>query len=206
MLARQDVTRSHGASGRPRSIQPVHDLLVALAGGAIGAVVTGIGFAIVWLSAVPGEVARHDRLAKALDEDLERWVADAHRRLRQDLSRVTNRMNARGQFYSGPHLVARAETKTRALQRYRNRLSRAERALAHLIGEEGWTHERWRRWRTHTELALHAPERLEPVINDWRGRVSVPGMEDRGPVHDPTRWTTNDLVRDARDNPLDRPT
>jgi hypothetical protein len=132
----------------PRIIRAVgSDLLIALAGGAIGAVVAGLGFVAVRLSAVPGDVAVHDRRAAALDQDLERWVADDHRRLRQELSRIRNTLAAKGQLHSGAMLDSLAYAKTGALQRYRDRRSESERALADLIAEEGWPHERWRRLR-----------------------------------------------------------
>jgi hypothetical protein len=63
------------------------DLLIAFAGGAIVEVLAGIGFVAVRLSAVPGDVARRDRRAAALDEDLERWVG-ALRRARQSSARA----------------------------------------------------------------------------------------------------------------------
>jgi len=64
----------------------VHDILIALAGGAIGAILAGLAFVLLRLSAIPGDVARHDRRCAALNEDLERWVADDHRKLRQELA------------------------------------------------------------------------------------------------------------------------
>jgi hypothetical protein len=193
-----------GASGSWRTIRLVDDLLIALAGGAIGAVLAGIGVAVIRLSAVPGDVARHDRRAQALDEDLERWVADDHRRVREELEAIAYDHNARGIFHSGIHLRARAEAKTRALQRYRDRLSQSERALEDLEAEESWPHGLWRFVTRRPQLALRAPERVEPVIEDWRGQVAVAGMGDRAPVHDPTQWATEDLIRDVRERPLDR--
>src|SRR5215217_5107798 len=95
------------------------DLQVALAGGAIGALLAGVGFLLLRFSAVPGDVDRHDRRAKALDEDLEFWVADDHRKLRQELSGIVNDHSSRGLLYSGILLAAVAEAKTRALHRYR---------------------------------------------------------------------------------------
>jgi hypothetical protein len=179
------------------------DLLLALAGGAVGAVLAAVGFVLVRLSAVPGDVARHDRRAQALNEDLERWVADDHRALRAELGRLSGECNARGLLYSGHHLAVRSDAKTRALQRYRNRLSESERALADLDAEEGWPHALWRSVRRRPTLALHAPERIKPVIDDWRARVKVAGMEDEAAIVDPTRRTTADLLQEVRERPLD---
>jgi len=97
---------------------------MGLAGGAIGAIVAGVGFLVLRLSAAPADVDRHDRQARALDEDLERWVADDHRKLRQELSGIVNDHSSRGLPYSGILLSALAEAKTGALQRYRDRRPR----------------------------------------------------------------------------------
>jgi hypothetical protein len=177
-------------------------LITALAGGAIGAVLAGLGFVLVRLSAVPSDVARHDRRARALDEDLERWVADDHRKLRQELAGIRNDYAARGLQYSGAILSALAEAKTRALQRYRDRRSESERALADLDAAEAWPHAVWRFARRRPALALRAPDRVEPVIADWRAPVASAGMSDQAPIHDPTDWTTEDLLREVAEQPL----
>lgn len=178
-------------------------LLIGLAGGAIGALLAGIGFVAVRLSAVPGEVARHDRRAVALNEDLERWVADDHRKLRQVLSGITNEYAARGLLYSGIHLGSRSEAKTQALQAYRDRCSESERALADLMADEGWPHERWRWLRGRRAHELEAAVRIEPVIDEWRAATTAAGMTDEAKIYDPTRWTTDDLLRDIRKRPLE---
>jgi len=122
--------RAGDTTGRraPSAPQPIihsvgSELLSALAGGAIGAVLAGLGFVAVRLSAVPGDVARHDRRAAALDEGLERWVADDHRKLRQELNGIRNKLSREGHLYSGVIDSELAEAKTRALQRYRDRRS-----------------------------------------------------------------------------------
>jgi hypothetical protein len=176
----------------------MHDLLIALAGGAVGAVLAGLGFVVVRLSAVPGDVDRHDRRAAALDEDLERWVADDHRALQPELARVTGDCNSRGLLYSGAHLTALAAAKTKTLHRYRDRCSESERALADLVAEESWPHERWRRLRRRPLLTLHAPERVEPVIDAWRAPATVAGMPETATPYDPTRATTEELIAAVR--------
>lgn len=178
------------------------DLVIALAGGAIGAVLAAIGFLALRLSTVPGDVGRHDRRTAALDEDLERWVADDHRKLRQELSRIVNDYAGRGLLYSGALMSALAGAKTRALQRYRDRRAESERAFADLLAEESWPHTVWRALTRQVALTLRAPDRVEPVIDEWRKPVKRFGM---GPVavYDPTRWTTEDLLRDIRERPLE---
>jgi hypothetical protein len=184
----------------------VHDLLTALAGGAIGAVLAGIAFTILRLAAVPSDVATHDRRAAALNEDLERWVADDHRKLRQELSGIKNDSAAKGLLYSGQLLVATAEAKTRALQRYRDRETEARRALADLVSAEAWPHAVWRRVAHKPPLALTAPDTVQPVIDDWRAPAAVhPVMNDECPVYDPTAFSTADLLREVREKPLGGP-
>lgn len=181
-----------------------HDLVIALAGGAIGAVLAAIGFAVLRLSAVPGEVARHDRRARALDEDLERWVADDHRKLRQELDRTVNDYSGRGLLYSGALIGALAHVKSSALQRYTDRHAETVRAFDDLLAAESGPHEMWRRARRRGPLALRSPGRVEPVIDEWRTDVRRFGM-DAAEVYDPTRWTTEDLVRDVHERPLEPP-
>jgi hypothetical protein len=99
----------------------------------------------------------HDRRAVALDEDLERWVAGDHRTFRQELDRNDQRVRSEGPRLQRAHLAARAEVKTRALQRYRDRCSESQRALADLVAAEGWFHESWRRLKKLPDLRLIAP-------------------------------------------------
>ena len=179
------------------------DLIVGLAGGAIGAVLAGMGFILLRLASVPSDVARHDRRVAAIDEDLERWVADEHRKLRQELLRVTSDYAAKGLLASSLCLGRRGEEKTLVLQRYRDRRSESERALADLIAEEGWPHELWRRCRKLSGLALSAPDRVEPVIDEWRVTPSLSDMTNHEKVYDPTHWTTPDLLADIVDRPLE---
>ena len=116
---------------------------------------------------------------------------------------MKNDYNARGLFYSGPLLGALVAVKWEALQRYRDHLSGAGPGLADLIAEEGWPHERWRRWRRRPALAPHGSARVEPVLDAWRAPSGVPKMADRAPVRASTRWTLDDVVREPRERPLD---
>jgi hypothetical protein len=56
--------------------------------------------------------------------------------------------------------------------------------LADLDGAESWPHMIWRFVRRRLALALHAPQRVEPVIADWRAPIPVAGMTDQAPTHD----------------------
>jgi hypothetical protein len=180
----------------------VDELVVALAGGAVGTVILGGAWAAVRLYAVPGDVARHDERARVLNEDLELWVSDSHRALRQELSGITNDLAGRGLMYSGAHGGRRAEAKSRALHRWRDRLNGAERDLSDLLAAETWAHAAWRRRRGLSPPRL-ASDRVEPVIEEWRQPVTRHGGE--APVHDPTQFQLGDLLADVRDRPLEPP-
>jgi hypothetical protein len=98
------------------------DLLIALAGGAVGAVLTAALAFGAHVVAVPDEVQQHDREVAERTEDLETWVADRDRALRRQLTEVTNDMNKPDRnLWSGAHGVALAATKERALHEYRTR-------------------------------------------------------------------------------------
>ena len=98
---------------------------------------------------------------------------------------------------------SRSPSKTRALQRYRDRLSQSERALADLTAEESWPHAAWRKVTPRKTFALIAPEALAPIVNGWRAPTRVSGMLDEAPVYDPTSLTIDDLIKDVRERPLD---
>jgi hypothetical protein len=102
-------------------------------------------------------------------------------------------------------LWARAELKTAALQRYRDRRSESERALADLEAEEGWAHEVWRRWKKLPALELSALRHIDLVIDEWRRPASASETSDEREVDDPTRWTFEDLLVDVRGRPLEDP-
>lgn len=63
-------------------------LWIALAGGTIGVLLTGVAWTILKLMAVPGDLRRHDFEARVVNEDLELWAIDEYRALRRELRRV----------------------------------------------------------------------------------------------------------------------
>jgi len=89
--------------------------MTALAGGAIGALLTALVAVFVWLFRVPGDVDEHDRLTCDRDEDLATWVADEKLWLDRERERIINELNARGLLHSGERLSQLAKAKERAL-------------------------------------------------------------------------------------------
>jgi hypothetical protein len=177
-------------------------VLEALAGGAIGSILVGLAWAGARLYALPGDVRAHDREAAFVNESLEIWVADDYRKLRQELDRITNDLAARGLLNSGIHGAQRSEAKTRCLHRCRDHLHQAKRRIEDLQRHEGWLHAAWRRLRRLPELALTAPERVAPVLDDIRKRTTRHGGEP-AQVHDPTRFKLDDLLRQIKERPLE---
>lgn len=184
-----------------RDHRPVDPLLQALAGGAIGTVLIGLAWAGARIAAIPGDLERHDYEARVLNEDVELWVSDTYRALKQELNGVTNRMAAHGQLWSGAHGRGRAEAKIQALHRWRDRKHQAERELAAIQAKETWAHGLWRKASGRDELELTAPERVEPVIEEFRRDVTRHGSHMR--VHDPTRFKLEELLELIEKSPLE---
>jgi hypothetical protein len=173
----------------------VSDLLVGLAGGAIGSALTILYGLILRFRAVPGEVDEHDRLARQRDQDLAQWVADDHLRLTRELRRTTAKMASPGegqgsQLYSGAHARALAHAKERALHAHRDQERAAQRFVDELAAKETWLHRDHRRQRGRAPLRLTAPERVQPVLDRWRDSSwrHPPGVA-AAEVNDPTRRT-----------------
>jgi hypothetical protein len=126
-------------------LSDVDPLLVGLAGGAIGAVLTGV-FAQggrAWTAW--DEVSLHDEETAERRARLVVWVDDRTRALVPEMERISHDCNSRGLFYSGQHGAALAEAKARALHEYRDEEWRARIDIARLRAREGGWHAWWRR-------------------------------------------------------------
>lgn len=169
-------------------------LFIALAGGAIGAILTGLTWLVVRLASVPGDLRAHDYAVRVLNEDLELWVADTYRDLERQLRKISNTQGLHVE--DGSHLNARSAAKTQTLQRWRDRLHNAERDLVAVQGQERWYHRLWRHLPGYeNELALTSAGRVEPVVAEFRRAVETPGGQS-AKVRDPTRFTLDDLLNE----------
>jgi hypothetical protein len=179
-------------------------LWIALAGGAIGVLLTGIAWAILKLVAVPGDLRRHDFEARVVNEDLELWAVDEYRALRRELRRAENSHPEQPDWiYSGAYGNARSAAKTDALHRWRDRLHSAERSVIEIESKEGPFHRFLRRRRKYQEgLALHAAERVEPIVEEFRQPITKHG-HDHLKVFDPTTIRLGDVITQIRENPLE---
>ena len=78
-------------------------LWIALAGGAVGSIVTAlIAYGARFWSARAG-IEEHDRAARDRDEDLESWVSDRSIVLRRELKEISETYNKQNLFHSGAH-------------------------------------------------------------------------------------------------------
>lgn len=151
-------------------------LLAALAGGAIGVLLTWLAR----LTVIGREIAEHDRALAALDEDLESWVADETVKLRRELQRISNSMVAdpetreeRNLLWSGEHGYQVSLAKEHALEAYRNEERRTKRAAAELRAQENWAHTLARRRRGRQRaFELQAPGRARPLLDRWAAPVT----------------------------------
>jgi hypothetical protein len=100
------------------------------------------------------------------------------------------------------HGLGRAEAKTQALYRWRDRLHEAQRQMAALQAQETWLHGLWRKRSKRHPLELTAPQRVEPVIDEFRREVTRHGKPPVR-VHDPTRLRFDELLDLIPKSPLE---
>jgi hypothetical protein len=174
--------------------------LVALAGGAIGSVLTAILAVGARLFAAQREIDATDRFVRDRDEDLASWVADRSLALERELAEKSEELNKDNLFYSGVHGTALARLKERALHGYRDQERQARRDVAVARERESWIHAFWRRRRKRPFLTLTAPERVQPLLDVWRSSVTRHG-DSPVEVVDPTRRALNEAVQDVQTDP-----
>jgi hypothetical protein len=180
-------------------------LLIALAGGAIGVLLTGLAWLLLKVASIPGDLQRHDFETRIVNEDLKLWAADEYRRVKRELTAAETRLANRGQLYTGTYGNARSAIKTAALHRWRDRLHAAERKIVAIRSREHRLHDMARKRKKYKYgLDLTAPTQVEPIINEFRQPITKHG-QDRLKVFDPTKFELDDLLRAIEDNPLEPP-
>jgi hypothetical protein len=166
----------------------VSEVLTALAGGAIGSVLTaGFGQAararVAW-----SEVDLHDQDAAERNAQLLAWVDDRTLQLAREMYQITEEFSGRGAFHSSLHANALVGAKAQALHEFRDEEWRARIALANIRAAEGFWHHLWRLARRHPAATLTASADAEPFLNRWREPVARHGDPPATPV-DRTRRT-----------------
>jgi predicted nucleotide-binding protein len=131
------------------------------------------------------------REVEYLNEDARRWIADRDRALQGELAQRSGEMRARGQGYSGAHLVGLAHLRRQALHEYRDEISRMRR--------------RYREVCDATPAGEEIPRfELDGASRDtlvrWREPVRVSGMEDSKNVDDPTDFSREPGLRNFEDH------
>lgn len=170
--------------------------LVALAGGAVGSLLTAALAVSGRLLAARREIDATDRFVADRDEDLASWVADRSLALERELAEKTEELNKENLFYSGAHGVALARLKERALHEYRDQERQAQRDVAVANERETWMHAFWRGRRGRPFPSLSTPERAQPVLDTWRSSVTRHG-DSPIEVVDPTRRVLGEAVQDV---------
>ncbi len=153
-------------------------VLIALAAGATGSVVTAAIAYGVRIARVRREIDANERALRLLDIHLESWVNDETLLLRRDLAHITNSMVAdpetgreRNLLWSGEHGYQIARAKEAALHRYRDQERTAQSHAADIVAREGSVHALARWWSTIPEPALRAPACVRPVLDRWAAPV-----------------------------------
>lgn len=106
-------------------------------------------------------------------------------------------------MYSDAYGRARAEAKTAALHRWRDRQHEADRALIAIRATEGRRHRVARLiWKRRHGLELMAPNRVEPIIEELRQPVTKHGSPSIR-VFDPTTFELDAMLKVIEENPLE---
>jgi hypothetical protein len=142
-------------------------VLLALAAGAIGSIVTAVLALGGRIARIRREIDANDRAIRNIDEHLERWVADSTIDLIRTLRRIRGELSGRGAFHSGEyaHLIGLA--KEEALHWYRDQETTALSQAADIRAREGALHGLVRAWKFSGDFELRAPQAVKPVLDRW---------------------------------------
>lgn len=178
------------------------DLGIALAGGAVGAVVAFAFGQIGRATLAWHEIDVTDEEAFEINAQLLIWVDDETLELVREMKRRTLDANSKGQMWSGYHGATLADAKAAALHRYRDREEAAMLALAQLRARETGWHAFWRRCRRRPAPAFTARAALLPFLDRWREPVTRHLSQPNEPGIEPldrTRRTVADALGELDD-------
>jgi hypothetical protein len=170
-------------------------LWIALAGGAVGSILTTLIAYGARFVAARADVLAHDRGARERDQDLKSWVADRSVALQHELHEISEEMNRQNLYYSGAHGKAFAQAKECALQEYRDQERQALRDVARMREAEGMFHRIWRKLMRLGVPELTAPKGFNSYLNLWRASVS---RHNKGGHHLAVRDPTSEKFEEAR--------
>jgi hypothetical protein len=176
--------------------------LVALAGGAVGTILTSLIAYAGRVGAVGREVAANNRALRVLDDHLETWVADDTMRLQRQLNAISEELNKRNLLWSGEHGFQIALAKEKALQSYRDQERTARSQVADIGAREGRLHSLVRAW-TSRPFGLTAPERVRPILDAWAAPVTrhLSAGDPPREIDDPRKRTVETTLADLGSDP-----
>jgi hypothetical protein len=154
-------------------------VLVALAAGAIGSLVTALIGLGVRAARIASEINATDRSFANLDRHLETWVADETINLIRELRRVRAKLAACGALDSGDYGYKLGLAKEAALHRYRDQERTVQSQADDISAREGALHLFVRALRgNRLRLELEAPARVLPILDRWAEPLTPPGAKD----------------------------
>lgn len=157
-------------------------VIVALAAGAIGSLVTALLALGARVARIGREIAGNDRAIRDIDAHLERWVADSTIDLVRTLRAVRAELAAIGALYSGEYAHRVGLAKEAALHNYRDQENTAVTQADAIRAREGTLHGLVRAWRRSAgDLELRAPGRVLPVLERW----ATPATQHLSPSDEP---------------------
>lgn len=160
------------AAGTVTDEASTNDALIALAAGAVGAILTALIAFGLRVTRVGAEIRANDRALRVLDDHLETWVADETVNLRRNITRIKERLAADNLLDSGAYGYKIGLAKEAALHAYRDQERTAISHEADVIGRETWMHDLWRSVRYRRLVrGLSAPARVKPVLDAWASPI-----------------------------------
>jgi hypothetical protein len=129
--------------------------------GVLATIVLGV------LVRVPADVDRRDRQVADRDQQLEEWVVEHHRKLKQRFHELHEQAVAAGVDRGGTIPAGQVATRTLLLYDYRAELRSAHAFVLAIEAEERSAHRLWRRLRNHPFPELTTPVRSEPILGFW---------------------------------------
>ena len=172
-------------------------VVVALAAGAIGSVLTGLVAFGGRLTRIGREIEANDRALRIEDRHLETWVSDATIALVRELRTIRSELSARGAFNSGEYGYQLGLAKERALHAYRDQERTSQSRADEIRAREGSVHNLLRAWRFKTlDLELRAPERVRPILDRWAAPPTqhLSSTDEPQPIADPRTRTVDSTL------------
>jgi hypothetical protein len=172
-------------------------LVIALAGGAVGSVLTAVSTAVIRYGAVPAEVRHNDRQIAEIDRDLDRFAADEYTRLRNvELPKLLHQGGLEKWTAASDRSITMAREWALmiswSMQLYRDHENAQMTTYREIVASEGRLHWAYRRIHPrHKRLAeLTTPERAAAFLDRWRKltvasgeKVHMPDPRNRSIAH-----------------------